>query len=181
VRSFVRQFLVLFAFFLTGCSTTIPSGSLLLHEVKKVYSRDEFVSLDMGRRYACFLRLGGKDTDIVDGSFVATSGFKGPHNKSHAIAFVTPGMKAEVGDIIEIEAYAIKEKNIITRIRQKNAQNGPCRYVTNRFLWNTAEDLYCDGIEREGWGKISGSYGTFYKQPKGSVIREKRSTGENSR
>ena len=125
VQSFVRQILALCAVFLTGCSTTIPSGSLMLHEVKKIYSRDEFVSLDMGRRYTCFQRLGGRDTDIVDGSFVATSGFKGPHNQSHAIAFAKPGMKAEVGDIVEIEAYAIREKNIITRIAKKTFKMAP--------------------------------------------------------
>lgn len=161
-----HTYLIILLVFLAGCTTTgIPSGSVILRKIDMTYSRDEFISLDEGRRYACFLRLGGKDEDVVDGSFVVTVGFQGPHSGSGEIAFIKPSLKADVGDIVEMETYAIRERNVITRIRQKKGYSGPCRFVTNRFLWNTAEDLYCDGIELEGWQKVSGSYGTWFKPP----------------
>ncbi|HLO24930.1 MAG TPA: hypothetical protein VK187_02365 [Geobacteraceae bacterium] len=169
----MRQVLSLFVVFLAGCATEIPSGSLLLRQVTEVYSREGFAQLDEGRRYKCFVLLGGTASEISDGSFVNTSGFKGPHNQSIDIAYVKPGLRAEVGDIVEMETYAIIEKNVITKIRQKKDEFGPCRYVVNRFLWNTAEDLYCDGIEREGWIKLPGSYGTFYKPPEGWTAQKK--------
>jgi len=159
-------YLVMLLTFLAGCATTgIPSGALILRKIDKIYSRDEFINLDGGRRYASFLRLGGKSEDVDDGSFVDTVGFQGPHSGGGEIAFIKPGLKADVGDVVEMETYAIRERNVITRIRQKEGNSGPCRFVTNRFLWNTAEDLYCDGIEREGWQIVSGSYGTWFKPP----------------
>jgi len=161
-----HTYLVTLLAFLAGCTATgIPSGALILRKIDNTYSRDEFINLDEGRRYACFLRLGGKDEDVVDGSFVITVGFQGPHSGGGVIAFIRPGLKADVGDIVEMESYAIRERNVITQIRQKNGYPGPCRFVTNSFLWNTAEDLYCDGIEREGWQIVSGSYGTWFKPP----------------
>ncbi|NJC89236.1 MAG: hypothetical protein FIB02_12015 [Desulfuromonas sp.] len=168
--SCIRLFVSLALILLTGCTApTIPSGSLLLRQVKEIYSREEFLQLDNGRRYQTFLRLGGKDVDIQDGSFVNTTGYSGPYARNRRdIAFVIPGLEVDIDDIVEMEAYATREKNRITRIRQKHKQPNGCRYVINHFLWNSYRDFYCDGMEQEGWKQFTGSF-TWYKPPEGTT------------
>jgi len=150
---------------LVGCSKQLPSGSHMLMQVTQVYSREDFKKLNEGSHYSCFLRLGGRDEEIADGRFAEARLVIRSRGDRNTLVFVPPGLTVGPGNIIEVETYAVREKNRVVAVRQKNLAEGPCNFIEVNFLGTAGASLYCEGIELDGWQKIPGSYNTWYKPP----------------
>jgi len=154
------------------------AGIYRLAQVGGIASRQDIVS--MGEQRHLLDDAGISDADLGDGRVVSARVYccGGPNEESEAIwAYVPTSIEVVVGDVIEVRmgdpkaTGSLAEINLVLRIRAKPDElPAKCHWdPPDEGKW--ARNLYCEGIEQEGWVHKGGIYNMWMK-PRGDAAAD---------
>ena len=167
------RWLTLLGVFAAGCAGVpsiqypydAPPGSLRLGVVSWVAPRSAV--LERRDLMEPLGSAGIPEQDIQDGSVIQMMIHccDGPTTGSYSFAFAPPGVRPQVGDIVEVrmvhdrEADGPARLNVVTRIREPyDTHPSHCAWMPDeKGLWLRA--VYCDWMPAEGWTGIRNMYG----------------------
>jgi len=187
LNSLLIVWILFLALIMTGCSTSlamhsdfvVPDDSLRLAQVMEIEKRA--VVVQSKKVYEAIIASGVGDSNITDGSIVVARIYccGGSAEKANAIILYVPnGINVALGDIVEVRVGHPPEKgdvgslNTITRVVQKNGDDG------GNCWWDPKDDrlwlrvLYCDWMAKEGWIKQGGISPAWYR-PSNAILPDK--------
>jgi TPR repeat protein len=154
------------------------AGIHRLAQVARIASRQDVVA--MGDQRQLLYDAGISDANLGDGRVVSARVYccGGPNEESEAIwVYVPPSTEVVVGDVIEVRmgdpkaSGSLAAINVVQRIRAKPEEvPAKCHWdPPDDYKW--ARNLYCEGIEQEGWVHRGGIYNMWMK-PRGDAAAE---------